>query len=620
MRRIALALLFSLPVFPAVADPASYDRVVVFGDSLQDNGNLYRNTGQPTSPPYDQRFSNGQTWIELLSAIPFSNNPSLSSNPNSPMNNYWGGTLTGFTTGPYNVTGNVNAAIGGAQAAGSYTPMGAPFTIPGVDGQISSYLSHGGTFGPKDLVSIQGGANDFFHGATNPVGVAIEDYTNIVTVATKGAGTILVSNLPNLAATPSEYGSTSAALATTLYNATLNQLTRGLAVSMPGTNFVQMDWYSAVNVVLANPGAFGFTDVKDPCFNGTTVCANPNSYLFWDGVHPTEAGQILIARYAELLLSTEETGLAVRALAQVALSNRLESSDIIFRRTVTPQEHGPGGLYAEVLGSTASFSGTNTATYGGTGYDYSLGGIRAGFDASEGRLTFGSSLAYETGDLSGTALKSDLTTVQLDAYALTRFGALFTGIEGGVSWDGFSKIARNTGFPTVDAGGSTQGKEYSIDATIGTHFELSGITLTPAARIGYVGLGIDGFVENAPILALQYSNQDATSGFYTARLRASTALFGPLAFGYAEGGYEGLFGTSQNYTAQLYNNTAHAVTLSDDLNARGFFAKVGVGGYLTGDIKLSGEYEISTDDGAGTIQSGRLRVTIPLHGPIALNN
>lgn len=631
MRRFVLCLSLLLPALPAAADPINYDRVVAFGDSLQDNGNLFRNTGQPSAPYYMGRFSSGPTWIELLSAIPLSANPSLSSNPNSSMNNFWsGGPLF---VGPYTVTGNVNAAIGGAGTipGQSLTP------VPAVSQQIGAYLLSGGTFGPNDLISVQGGANDFFKFFTlNPsptitqiqtqaVTTAINEASNIALLTGAGAKTILVSNLPNIGATPDFNGSALTAqaglFATVTYNAQLNASTQALAAANPKTNFIQMDWYSALNVILSKPSAFGLTDVTDPCFNGTTVCANPNSYLFWDGVHPTEAGQRLLARYAALLLSTEETGKAVSALAQVALSNRLEASDIIFRRTVTPQEHGPGGLYAEVIGSTASFSGTNTLTYGGTGYDYSLGGVRGGFDASEGRVSFGTSLAYETGDLSGTALKSNIGSVQLDAYALTRFGSLFVGAEGGVSWDNFSKIQRNTGFTAVDAGAATIGKEYSLAGTVGTHYQLGAITLTPAVRLGYAALNINGFVENAPILALQYSDQDVTTGFWTARVRASSPLpFNPLAFAYGEAGYEGLFATSQNYTAQLFNNTAHAVTLSDNLDARGFFFKAGVGGYVMGDIKLSGEYEVSTEDGAGTIQSGRLRVTIPLHGPLALSN
>jgi hypothetical protein len=111
-----------------------------------------------------------------------------------------------------------------------------------------------------------------------------------------------------------------------------------------------------------------------------------------------------------------------------------------------------------------------------------------------------------------------------------------------------------------------------------------------------------------PILALQYSNQDVSTGFWTARLRATANFFGlDQTVAYGEIGYEGLFATSDNYTAKLAFNTAHAALLNDNLDARGFFVKSGVGGYVFDGVKLSGEYELSTENGNGNIQTGRLR-------------
>jgi len=69
LRGAALAVL-TVAAAGAMASAASaqtYGRLVVFGDSLSDNGNLYAISGQPTSPPYFQgRFSNGPVFTELL--------------------------------------------------------------------------------------------------------------------------------------------------------------------------------------------------------------------------------------------------------------------------------------------------------------------------------------------------------------------------------------------------------------------------------------------------------------------------------------------------------------------------------------------------------------------------
>ena len=341
MRVVACLFACLISTLGAYADPASYSRIVAFGDSLSDNGNLFNNTppgtpGRPAFPYFDGRFSNGPTWIELLS------NPAQSSNPDSSMNRFWGG--FGFGP-PFNVTGNVNAAIGGAQATGG--------VIPSVQTQIGLYQLVGGTFGPNDLVSVQGGANDFFNFfATNPTPtvaalqifatqVGVNEAANVSSLIQAGAKTLLVSNLPNIGATPSFNGTAAGAaggqFATTTYNAALNQGVQQLAALNPRVNLVQMDWFSALNVILANPAAFGFTNVKDACTASLAcILSNAQGFLFWDGVHPTAAGHQLLAEYAALLLSTEQTGRAVGALGQVGLSTRLDASDILFRRGDRP--------------------------------------------------------------------------------------------------------------------------------------------------------------------------------------------------------------------------------------------------------------------------------------------
>jgi hypothetical protein len=60
--------------------------------------------------------------------------------------------------------------------------------------------------------------------------------------------------------------------------------------------------------VTANPQNFGVTNITDACLSGDpfdpgTVCANPDSYIFWDAIgHPTAVGQALIADFAFMAL------------------------------------------------------------------------------------------------------------------------------------------------------------------------------------------------------------------------------------------------------------------------------------------------------------------------------
>ena len=59
-----------------------------------------------------------------------------------------------------------------------------------------------------------------------------------------------------------------------------------------------------------NPGAYGFTDVSDPCaffFYSQTCYGNPSGYLFWDGIHPTTQGHQMLARLALAEIPEPET-------------------------------------------------------------------------------------------------------------------------------------------------------------------------------------------------------------------------------------------------------------------------------------------------------------------------
>ena len=56
------------------------------------------------------------------------------------------------------------------------------------------------------------------------------------------------------------------------------------------------DTATLLRSMVANPAAYGFTNVIDPCFDGTTVCANPSQYLFFDDFHPTTATDAFVAQ------------------------------------------------------------------------------------------------------------------------------------------------------------------------------------------------------------------------------------------------------------------------------------------------------------------------------------
>src|SRR5699024_4264746 len=71
-----------------------------------------------------------------------------------------------------------------------------------------------------------------------------------------------------------------------------------LSTTLPG-KLHSFDLFQMLRAVVAQPERFGLSDATDPCIHVNTtvdpVCANPDSYLFWDGIHPTTAGHAVLA-------------------------------------------------------------------------------------------------------------------------------------------------------------------------------------------------------------------------------------------------------------------------------------------------------------------------------------
>ena len=271
---LVAACLFSLSSLlaaPARAD--SYSAVVVYGDSLSDNGNLYALTGIPGAPYYQGRRSDGPVAVEQLAAG-------------------LGAPLLDF------------AFIGATSGVGNYGDGGTQ-TSPGLFGLPGMQAELAGSAGlipaavlPTGLFVVWGGANDFLT-AGSPT-VAAANIAGIVsTLQAEGVQHILVPGVPDLALTPEFQGNALATAYSVAFNTAL------AAELPPGALYV--DTFNLLHQVVANPAAYGFTDVTDPCYNGTTVCSNPGQYLFFDSLHPTTAADGIIANaFATAVAPTPE--------------------------------------------------------------------------------------------------------------------------------------------------------------------------------------------------------------------------------------------------------------------------------------------------------------------------
>jgi len=216
-----------------------------------------------------------------------------------------------------------NYAVGRARAR-----AGAP-VFPDFDlgTQVGAFLTdfHGQAPASRTYV-IWIGANDLFDALEalqmDPTGAASMGIIKQAIGATAeslqilwaaGARKFLVLNLADPALTPyvRSLGPLAQGASTQLtaaYNGALAQVLASLG-ALPQIQIRQFDLNAFLHTVVSSPGRYGLGDVADSCLSfgvvTNAVCADPDCYLFWDGIHPTRAGHFLIS-VALLKASVEE--------------------------------------------------------------------------------------------------------------------------------------------------------------------------------------------------------------------------------------------------------------------------------------------------------------------------
>ena len=303
LKILLIALLIATTARPAASTPTA---LYAFGDSLSDVGNDLTLFKFPVSPPYYQgRFSNGPNWVEDLASA--------------------------YGLGPLapSLKGGTDYAFGGARSGvrGSSIPL-LPHTaeIPTTLEQVRAFLLlQGLNVSPTALYTVWSGANDVI-----AAGVAYSDktatpsqltagvdqaaafeVTAIKELVAAGARDVVVVGLPDIGITPlfatTEY-KTFAATTNTFVSAISQQYNASLSQALAGIPEVRYyDVFPLLGQVQADPASYGFANATAGCYTGDTfgapplpvpaptVCTNPNSYLFWDMVHPTQAGHAIFA-------------------------------------------------------------------------------------------------------------------------------------------------------------------------------------------------------------------------------------------------------------------------------------------------------------------------------------
>jgi phospholipase/lecithinase/hemolysin len=300
---VAFWVVFLASVPAALAE--SFDRMVIFGDSLSDPGNHYVAFGMTSQAPFvplpdfpyaigGHHFSNGETWAEQLShalGMPKSGKPAL----REP------GVFTNYAVGRAR-------ARAGAEAFPDFD----------LSTQVRQFLTDFRGHAPADaLYVIWIGGNDLddalIAGMTDPARAAdiiraavTAQAANVYALWAGGARHFMILNLPDPALAPFVRGlgpgvQAAATQVGMLYNAALDEALMQVS-GLPGLQLTRFDVAAVFDHVVATQGAGGVTNVTGPCLSfGVVVhavCKHPNRYLFWDGAHPTKAGHRLIAEAA----------------------------------------------------------------------------------------------------------------------------------------------------------------------------------------------------------------------------------------------------------------------------------------------------------------------------------
>jgi phospholipase/lecithinase/hemolysin len=272
MRRgaaIFLGSMLALLIPAASALAAPYSQVVVYGDSLSDNGNFFASVEQLAS-------SLGAPLVDFA----------------------WIGATTG---------------VGNYADSGTATSLGAA-GLPGMTMIFNATKASLSPFVAGGLFIVWGGPNDFL--APSPLDVtpldtvarAVGNELSII-LELQGLGVqhILTPYFRSLGPAFATQGS----LLTDAFNA-------ALMAALPA----DVAYYNTADLfrsVFSNPGGYGLTDVTTPCFDQTaqSICANPDQYLFFDDFHPTAAAHAILAHEFEAAVTVPEPGTI--ALLSIAL-------------------------------------------------------------------------------------------------------------------------------------------------------------------------------------------------------------------------------------------------------------------------------------------------------------
>ncbi|GKS05441.1 autotransporter domain-containing SGNH/GDSL hydrolase family protein [Pseudomonas syringae pv. theae] len=614
------ACLLSLACGTATAGP--YSTMVVFGDSLADAGQFPDTAGPRGST---LRFTNrvGPTYQDGSGEVFNLNSSTLIGR----MLNVSAGDLAASTS-PVNAAlgladGN-NWAVGGYRTDQILDSINSQSTV--VDPNSGTLLrsrtgylpANSFRADPNALYYLTGGGNDFLQGrvlSASSAGQAANRLADsALALQQAGARYIMVWLLPDIGQTPALSG-TPLASATSALSAVFNQqLVSRLA--QIDAQVIPLNVPLLISETLAAPARFGFDPNENlvaTCFSGdscresaangrSSATPDPSRVFFNDRVHPTEAGQRLLADYAYSLLSAPWE---ISLLPEMANGTLRMHQDELRAQWLSDWGNWQGvGQWQSIIaagGQKMDFDAQDSsADADGRGYNLTIGGS---YRFAEHWRTGVVAGAYRQ-NLEAGARDSDY---KLNSYIATAFlqyqanhwwGDL--AVSGGKLDYGNAERKFALGVSEGQEKGDTDGEMWAVSGRVG--FDIAGAAsrwhLSPFVSADYAHIDVDGYSEKGNrSTALTFSDQTRKSR------RAGVGLQGkfevtPATQLWAEVAREREFETDQQDVTMALNSvqsvdfTLEGYTPQRDLNRATF----GVSQKLTQDLTLRGNYNWRKND------------------------
>jgi outer membrane lipase/esterase len=549
------------------AAAADFSQVIAFGDSLSDAGNVSLVLSPTTQPPMEYTTNPGAVIVQdVASHYGYSLTASLAGGTDYA----WGGAginnnNPSAEAGVPTITDQVNAylATGSVNRSALYSMWGGGndvfYAATSVDAAAMAQQLIAQTISeqvalaianhviPNSPAAIAAFTTQITPQVTAQVTAAVTAGAGVSTLETPaqaqasiaaaaqqevkligelqaaGVKNMLVFNLPNIGQIPDgiEAGPTVAAQLTALSLIYNGQLNTGLG--QLGKGIIPVNIYGLFNEVIANPSAFGFTNVTTPaCGVGSdslqcgpqgsgakyTYAPGTNqTYLFADGIHPTTGADAMVAQ--AVIAELNAPGY-VSLLGQSALTATTDQTRAIRNQMLTDSLGGDTRVFATINYDDQTFDASSNSPKTTSNNVSLTSGVDAhATDNISAGLGFGIS-QQNAGYSPAGGYK--LTAIDGLGYITYHAGGGYIGAYTDFGQSNFKDIDRSIPLGPMLRGesGQASGSQYGGGLTGGYWFTFNNLQTGPFANVEYQKIKVDGYSE---------AGDDSTAMWFGSQLR-----------------------------------------------------------------------------------------------------